>query len=89
MKEENDPIYEELTLNPNMFCGVEGDTRGLKSYAGVTCGRVAGRIGDAKFVIKGETDETYKLAANCGPSCIMGGVKGFDVFPWHPTVYMD
>ena len=26
----------------------------MRSYAGATCGRVAGRIGGAKFTIKGE-----------------------------------
>lgn len=48
---------------------------------GVTCGRVAGRIGGAKFTI-GETE--YRLEANNGDACLHGGSNGFDRYEWEP-----
>ena len=41
----------------------------------MTCGRVAGRIGGAKFTIDGTE---YELEANNGDACLHGGSKGFD-----------
>jgi aldose 1-epimerase len=46
---------------------------------GATVGRVANRIGGAKFTLDGKE---YKLAANDGPNTLHGGKKGFDKAVW-------
>jgi aldose 1-epimerase len=46
---------------------------------GAVVGRVANRIGGAKFTLDGKE---FKLAANSGPNHIHGGVKGFDKAVW-------
>jgi aldose 1-epimerase len=57
----------------------------LKSYLaghpffGAVAGRVANRIGKAKFTLDGKE---YKLAANNGPNSLHGGKKGFDKVVW-------
>ncbi len=48
-------------------------------YFGATVGRVANRIGGAKFSLDGKD---YKLAANNGPNTLHGGLKGFDKVVW-------
>lgn len=48
-------------------------------YFGATVGRVANRIGGAKFSLDGKE---YKLAANNGPNTLHGGLKGFDKVVW-------
>jgi aldose 1-epimerase len=48
-------------------------------YFGATVGRVANRIANAKFTLKGKE---YKLAANNGAHSLHGGVKGFDKVVW-------
>ena len=48
-------------------------------YLGAVCGRVANRIGNAKFTLDGKE---YKLAANNGPHSLHGGKKGFDKVLW-------
>ena len=45
------------------------------TYMGAVVGRVANRIGGAKFDLNGET---YHLAANNGPNSLHGGNAGFD-----------
>ena len=55
----------------------------LNPKYGATCGRVAGRISNANFTIKGESggwfsrDKTYYLEANNGTNCLHGGSNGF------------
>ncbi len=48
-------------------------------YFGATVGRVANRIGGAKFTLDGKD---YALAANNGPNTLHGGLKGFDKAVW-------
>ena len=48
-------------------------------YLGALVGRVANRIGGAAFDLNGVH---YPLAANSGPNCLHGGVRGFDQAVW-------
>jgi len=48
-------------------------------YFGATVGRVANRVGGARFILDGKD---YKLAANNGPNTLHGGLKGFDKVVW-------
>jgi aldose 1-epimerase len=48
-------------------------------FFGATVGRVANRIGGAKFSLDGKE---YKLAANNGPNTLHGGLKGLDKVVW-------
>ncbi len=48
-------------------------------YFGATVGRVANRVGGAKFALDGKD---YRLAANNGPNTLHGGLKGFDKVVW-------
>ena len=47
---------------------------GAHPYFGATVGRVANRIGGARFSLDGKD---YTLAANNGPNTLHGGLKGF------------
>ncbi|MBQ9976316.1 MAG: galactose mutarotase [Clostridia bacterium] len=49
-------------------------------YFGATVGRVANRIGDARFTLDGEE---YTLAQNNGKNTLHGGKIGFDKAIWH------
>ena len=53
-------------------------------YLGALVGRVANRIGGAAFELNGVT---YSLAANSGPSCLHGGVRGFNQAVWQAAVH--
>jgi aldose 1-epimerase len=48
-------------------------------FFGATTGRYANRIGKAQFTLNGKV---YKLAANNGPNCLHGGIKGIDKRVW-------
>lgn len=50
------------------------DYQNYDAYLGALVGRVANRIGGASFDLNGKT---YSLAANNGPNCLHGGIKGF------------
>ena len=45
------------------------------TYSGTTVGRVANRIGGARFVLGGRK---YSLSQNDGGNCLHGGAEGFD-----------
>ncbi|XP_047336215.1 galactose mutarotase-like [Impatiens glandulifera] len=55
------------------------DYKNDKTYFGAIVGRVANRIGGAKFTLNGTL---YKLAANDGKNTLHGGVKGFSDVLW-------
>jgi aldose 1-epimerase len=48
-------------------------------FFGSTAGRYANRIGKARFTLN---SKVYSLAANNGPNCLHGGLKGFDKRVW-------
>jgi len=49
-------------------------------HYGATCGRVAGRIANAKFSL--DNGKTCELTANNGPNSLHGGLKGFSRVYW-------
>jgi aldose 1-epimerase len=49
-------------------------------FFGAIVGRVANRIGNARFTLDGKE---YRVAANSGPHSLHGGKKGFDKHVWH------
>lgn len=52
-------------------------------YFGAITGRVAGRIGGAKFSLNGEC---YELAQNNHTNCLHGGLEGFDKMLWDAAI---
>jgi aldose 1-epimerase len=62
---------EEFLTKPNPFFGA-------------TAGRVANRIGGAKFELEGTT---YELAANNGKNTLHGGLEGFNKKVWDAETY--
>jgi aldose 1-epimerase len=55
-------------------------------YFGSIIGRYGNRIGDAEFVLDGET---HPLAANDGNNHLHGGTKGFDKVVWSGEPFED
>ncbi len=55
-------------------------------YFGALVGRVANRIGQASFDLDGRH---YTLAANNGPNCLHGGLRGFDQAVWQAHAEAD
>ena len=72
---------QEVTLNRQNFADL--CSREKNPYYGATIGRVAGRIGGAKFTI-GETE--YRIEANNGEACLHGGTHGFDRKEWDAEI---
>ena len=50
--------------------------RGIGRYTGASCGRVAGRIRNAKFTLEGKE---YKLFKNSGENSLHGGEQVFNI----------
>ena len=57
-----------------------------KNYLGAVIGRVANRIGKARFTLNGTE---YQLAANNGEACLHGGRVGYDKKIWNATPEED
>ncbi|KAL5722685.1 aldose 1-epimerase [Ranunculus cassubicifolius] len=57
-----------------------------KVYFGALVGRVANRIGGAKFTLNGTT---YKLVNNEGKNLLHGGKKGFSDLVWTVSKYVN
>ena len=55
-------------------------------FFGATAGRVANRIGAAKFELNGKT---YSLAPNNGPNTLHGGLEGFNKKVWQSEPYSN
>ncbi len=53
-----------------------------RGHLGAVIGRVANRIGGARFSLN---EKTYALAKNSGENHIHGGVRGFDRYVWTMT----
>ena len=60
-------------------CETLEDYERQDKYLGALVGRVANRIGGAAFELNGKS---YPLAANSGPNCLHGGVRGFNQAVW-------
>ena len=60
-------------------CETLEDYERQDKYLGALVGRVANRIGGAAFELNGKS---YHLAANSGPNCLHGGVRGFNQAVW-------
>lgn len=52
-------------------------------YFNCITGRVAGRISQAQFSLDGRR---YQLAANNGPNCLHGGLRGYDRLLWEAQI---
>ncbi|MDR0567871.1 MAG: galactose mutarotase [Spirochaetaceae bacterium] len=55
-------------------------------FLGVTVGRFANRIGNARFSLNGET---FSLPKNDGEHCLHGGRRGFDKRLWQSDAYEE
>lgn len=71
-----------MTVSREMLGGKATDSRGLNHYAGVTTGRVTGRMLNT-FSANGKT---YTLAQNDGPNNIHGGKRGWNDYNWDVKV---
>jgi aldose 1-epimerase len=49
-------------------------------HFGATCGRVAGRIANAKFTLP--NGSSHEILANNGPHALHGGEKGYSRINW-------
>ncbi|MBI1389622.1 MAG: galactose-1-epimerase [bacterium] len=76
---DRDGNFDDVTLGFDTLDGYFKDS----PYFGAIVGRYGNRIGDAKFVLDGET---YTLARNNGPNALHGGVAGFDKRVWDAKV---
>ena len=78
-------VMEEVTLMRDNFEDI--CNRDKNPYYGATCGRVAGRIGGAKFTLgEGENAVEHRLPVNNGNACLHGGVMGYDRHEWEAEI---
>ena len=68
-------VTRDVVLGFDGLAGYEAQT----AYIGALVGRVANRIGSARFALDGRE---YRLSANSGPNCLHGGTHGFDKKNW-------
>ena len=73
---------KEMTLNRPENVGLIGKLadEDINPHYGATCGRVAGRIGNAKFTLV--NGESVELEANNGPHSLHGGPSGYSRNLW-------
>lgn len=72
---DREGVAREVLLGFDGVAAYEADD----AYKGATVGRVANRIGGARFCLDGKE---YRLAANNGSSTLHGGTVGFDRKIW-------
>lgn len=72
------PVGEE-SRDIVLGCGTLAQYEAQDKYLGALVGRVANRIGGASFELNGKN---YSLAANNGPNCLHGGLRGFNEAVW-------
>ncbi|XP_015586419.1 aldose 1-epimerase isoform X2 [Cephus cinctus] len=65
------------------FDNIEGYTSSNNPYFGATIGRVANRIGKARFSVDGVE---YNLAKTNGENTLHGGVKGWNAYVWNAKI---
>jgi aldose 1-epimerase len=78
------PCREELIDVVLGFDDFQGYLNAHELYHGVTVGRFANRIADAKFTLDGNE---YLLEANNGPNCLHGGSKGLAHQVWNVVTF--
>lgn len=74
---------KEMTLNRSFDPGNDEKPylkEDLNPHYGATCGRVAGRIGSAKYTMA--NGRTIQLDANNGKHALHGGIKGYSRDWW-------
>ena len=71
----------DVVLGFDDMAGYEGQN----AYIGATVGRVANRIGGARFTL----DREYRLFANDGENHLHGGRRGFDKYVWQAETGPD
>jgi aldose 1-epimerase len=85
--------FEEITLNRTNLDELF-DHRKNPKY-GATCGRVAGRISNGYFALKGvpggwfSDNRTFYLEKNNGTNCLHGGSNGFHRRNWDSLIVRD
>jgi aldose 1-epimerase len=72
---DRDGGLADVVLGFDTIAGYESH----RSFFGATVGRVANRIGGARFTLAGRE---YRVSANDGDNCLHGGQEGFDRRAW-------
>eukprot|EP00268_Persea_americana_P057479 TRINITY_DN68937_c0_g1_i1.p1 TRINITY_DN68937_c0_g1~~TRINITY_DN68937_c0_g1_i1.p1 ORF type:complete len:333 (-),score=59.57 TRINITY_DN68937_c0_g1_i1:363-1361(-) len=80
---DSDGNHADVVLG---FDSVDPYMKGAAPYFGCIVGRVANRIKDGKFTLKGEE---YSLPINNPPNSLHGGHKGFDKVLWEVAERKD
>ncbi|GHU93804.1 aldose 1-epimerase [Clostridia bacterium] len=79
VREIHVPDKDGKLIDVALACGSSEDALVNDSYFGVSCGRVANRISNARFFLDGKE---HKLTANIHPQILHGGTPGFSHLPW-------
>ena len=77
-----DGELRDVVLGFDDMAGYEGQD----CYMGALVGRVANRVGGARFTLDGKE---YPLSANAAPNCLHGGFHGFDKKVWAAQIQND